>query len=168
MKLASSILALATLAVILPADAQKARKEGAAEIGPGEAVNSPLKVIYRISGVADDGSSGVGVATSFHCTNFGNVNEKVKFTVRTFDGDTSKVALVRAGETITASTKETDLFFENVFLNTGFVEQGGAIIAATATQTIFCSAMLVDPNDNDAEGIALHMVRFNPAPRTQE
>lgn len=171
MKLASSILALATLAMVLPAQAAS-YKEGAAPLVTAEAVNSPLKPIYRVSGVTDDGDSpGLGLATSFHCTNFGNVAEKLRFIIREPNGDaTTKTVTVDEGRTFTASTHFTDVFFEDLVLTPGLeIRQGSAIIAATSTSTIFCSAMIVEADlTNATDGVSLHMVRFNPAPNTQE
>ncbi len=176
MKLASSILALATLAVILPAEAQpQPRKQGTAPLVPDEAVSSPFKVIYRVSGVTDNGSAPAlvnassGVATSFHCSNFSGIDEKLKFVIRAAEPTTTKIIVIPAGKTITASTHGTVVFNDDLFLSPGVViQQGAAIISATSAQTIFCSAMILDANNPVPVGIALHMVRFNPANGTQE
>ena len=41
------------------------------------AADDPLQLIYRVSGVFDSGDvTNVGMATTFFCTNFGNVAEK--------------------------------------------------------------------------------------------
>jgi hypothetical protein len=159
MKLASSIFVLTTLAAILPAQAQSG------------AVTDPLKIIYKASGLLDNGgASAAGVATSMHCTNFGNVDERVRFLVRQSNGAaTSQTTTVGAGQTVTASTHNTNIFGENITLTTGTsIRQGALAISSSSTTNVFCSAMIVDANSQVPVGIALHLVRFNPAPGTQE
>jgi hypothetical protein len=158
MKLASSIFVLTTLAAILPAQAQSG------------AVTDPLKIIYKVSGVNDTGdATNVGIATSFICTNFGNVEEKLRFLVREENGNaTTKFLNVGSGETVTASTHFTNVFSEDLTLTPGIsIRQGAAAISATSVN-VFCSAMIVDAASSSPNGIALHLVRFNPAPGTQE
>src|SRR5262245_35525566 len=47
-------------------------------------VNDPEKIIYRGSGVLDNGGNDFdGLATAFHCTNFSGVNENIRFVIRT-------------------------------------------------------------------------------------
>ena len=53
------------------------------------AADDPLQLIYRVSGVFDSGDvTNVGMATTFFCTNFGNVAEKVRIRLLTEDGGT--------------------------------------------------------------------------------
>ena len=48
------------------------------------------------------------------------------------------------------------------------INQGSAEILATSIE-VFCSAMIVDAAVNfPGEGVALHLVRFNAIPGTQE
>lgn len=174
MKFTSSIFALATLAAILPAQAQqKPYQEGKAPAGIHTlAVSDPLKIIYHISGVTDTGDDpNVGVATSIHCTNFGTVPETVKFVIR-FNGGTaatSRSTTLNPGETKTASTHFTVLFFDDLVLTPGIpIRQGDAAIVTTSPQKVFCSAMIVDASILSPEGISLHMVRLNPITGSQE
>jgi len=41
-------------------------------------------------------------------------------------------------------------------------------VIASTTTFIFCSAMIVDAGASTPQGIALHLVRFNPMPGTTE
>jgi len=174
MKFMSSIIALAMLVAILPAQAQqRPYKEGQAPAGVQPlAVGDPLKIIYRISGVTDNGGGdAVGVATLIHCTNFGSVSETVKFIIKQWDGTVlkSRYTTIVSGNTRTAATHYTALFFEDLALTPNIViGQGSAIIYATLPQMVFCSAMIVDAAATVPQGISLHMVRYNPATGTQE
>ena len=135
-------------------------------------VNDPEKIIYRGSGVLDNGGNDFdGLATAFHCTNFSGVNENIRFVIRTNLG-----ALVANGaiavphlNTQTVLTKDAALFLSvtRVILRTGAVELGTVAIAATSIN-VTCTAMLFQANTNTPAGIKLHMTRFSPIPDTQE
>jgi len=155
MKSLRYLIAVAALAFTLPAQA---------------ATTDPEVIIYRFPGVLDDGSAGqVGVATSFHCTNFSGVTETVRVVVRNFDGAIkANVAFsVPHLTTRTASTKSTVLYTEDQSFNTGAVNQGTAAIAATSTNVI-CAAMTIDAANSKPCGFALRAIRFNPVPGSQE
>jgi hypothetical protein len=156
MKLLSSVVAAAILSAILPAQG---------------ATTDPLKTIYRVPGVRDNGGGAqTGVATSFFCSNLSSVPETIRFVVRsaagTVVGDQSfQMPSLR---TVTASTHETTLFSETLVLTPGSgIIQGMAVILSTSLN-VHCSAMIVDAAATVPQGIALHMVRVNPAPNTQE
>src|SRR4051812_45647143 len=76
----------ALMACSLSVDAQqKPWRDGAAP-GIGAAPTDPVKLLYTVPGVRDNGGgAGTGVATSVHCTNFSNATEKLQYTVRSFD-----------------------------------------------------------------------------------
>src|SRR3954471_16893848 len=75
MKTIHSMIAALGLAFVLPAPADAATTD-------------PEVIIYRFPGVRDDGGSTlVGVATVFHCTNFSGVSETVRFVTRETGGD---------------------------------------------------------------------------------
>jgi len=152
MKILRCMIAVAALAATLPAQA---------------AIGDPEVIIYRVSGVLDDGVAN-GAATSFHCTNFSGVNETVRIVVRDGNGTLLKnVPLTIAHlRTTTASTKDTVIYFD-VDMATGSIQQGTAAIAATSVN-VTCTAMQVLPQGVFPQGIALHMTRFNPIPGTQE
>jgi len=157
MKASQWIIAAAALACAAPAQA---------------GVNDPEKIIYRGSGVLDNGGADFsGLATAFHCTNFSGVNENIRFVIRTNLG-----ALVANGgiavphlNTLTVLTKDAALFLSGtrLILKTGAVELGTVAIAATSIN-VTCTAMLFQANTNTPAGIALHMTRFNPIASTEE
>ena len=174
MKHRSSIVALATLITVLPAQAQQTpNREGRAPVVVHPlAVGDPLKLIYRISGVRDTGqATNVGVATTIHCTNFGSVSERVKYLVKGTTGDilANVTHTIGGGRTIAASTHFTALVNEEVNLTPGVIINPGSVtVSASSTEKIFCSAMIVDAASTVPQGIALHMVRFNPREGTEE
>ncbi len=165
MKYILSILALAALIAIPPVQAQQ-------NASAGRAVGDPQKLIYRIAGVRDSGdASNVGVATTIHCTNLSPVAETVRYVIRTAGGtvaaNVSKT--IDAGGTEAASTHFTAMVDEDGVLAPGVsINPGSAAIFATSPQKVFCSAMIVDAAATVPQGIALHMVRFNPITNTQE
>jgi hypothetical protein len=167
--ISASIVAVGLLAAILPAQAQRSHPEGAAP--EPKAVGDPLQRIYRLSGVSDNGGAPErGRATSFHCTSGSTVNETLVIRVRDFDGDIvgARSIIIAPNRTRTLSTHFTRMFFEDATLSPGeAINQGSAEILATSVQ-VFCSAMIVDAEVNFPKGIALHLVRFNAIPGSQE
>src|SRR5215216_33156 len=143
------IIAVAAMAFVLPAHA---------------ATTDPIQIIYRTSGVTDNGAS----ATAFHCTNLSAVTELVRVVVRHRTGEIAGNVEVPlpSFNTVTGSTRLTALFI-GFSLATGIVNQGTAVVASTTT-FIFCSAMIVETTASTPQGIALHLVRFNPMPDTTE
>jgi hypothetical protein len=129
------------------------------------AVGDQLQLLYRIAGVTDK----AGVATSFHCSSLSSVTETVSIVIRNFNGTVraNTSFSVATLQTKTASTRATNLFAEDVNLNTGAVGQGLALIRATSSD-VFCSAMVVDAAAAVPQGIALHMVRSSAKTGTQE
>ncbi len=170
MKLVSSVVAVAVLSAILPAQAQDRVQKGSP---PGaEAVGDPLRTIYRISGLRDNGGNvNTGVASSIHCTNFNSVSERVRFVIRDFNGAqlADLTFTLTSRQTFTASTHGTNVFTEDSTLGlvNEVINQGSATIQATSVH-VHCSAMIVDAASASPLGIALHMVRVGPAPNTQE
>jgi len=146
------MIAVATLAFTLPAQA---------------GVNDPEVLIYRVSGVLDDGVAN-GAATSFHCTNFSGVNETVRIVIRDNNSTlkSNQPLTIAHLRTVTASTKDTVIYFD-VDMASGAVQQGTAAIAATSVN-VTCTAMQVLPQGVLPQGIALHMTRFSPIAGTQE
>ena len=129
-------------------------------------VNDPEIIIYRVSGVVDDGNV---LATSFHCSNFSGVDENVRVVVRSPIGTlrANVAAVVSHLNTIVWSTRDVFIYGAEVLLPTGTLGSGTAAIAATSAN-VTCTAMEVQSNVTNAVGIALHMTRFSPAPGTQE
>jgi len=168
--ISSSLVAAALFAATLPAQAQQ-RPYAEGQAPTPKAVGDPLQTIYRVSGVRDNGGgANSGTATSFHCTNLSNVDETIKITLWQFNGGkiTDASETISKNQTFTASTHDTRGFIEDRFLSRGIeIKQGSARISATTTNLI-CSAMIVDASVAFPEGIALHLVRFNPIAATEE
>lgn len=152
------------------AGAQSLRKEGGSGQVAPLATTDPYKVVYRVTGVTDDGdASNAGVATSIMCTNFSQSTEYVQYNVLRYSGSEAMVIFgtVFLRGTITASTHYTNIFYDGVNLNTGAMNQGSIVVSST-TINIHCTAMIVDAASTVPNGIALHMVRFNPHPGSVE
>jgi len=169
----STLLGLC-LALALPAQAQDRAPTptapGPAAVGPAAAGGTEI-ILYRVPGVRDNGGAeNTGVATSFHCTNFSGVTESVRIVVRNFDSFlvVNQAFNINHLQTVTKSTHGT-LYTEDLpFLTPGIaINQGTAAIAAT-TVNIVCTAMTIDASTIVPVGVALRMIRFNPAPGSQE
>jgi hypothetical protein len=131
--------------------------------------HAAMEVIYRVSGVTDDGSNIFeGVATAIHCTNFSG--EVVRLNITFFKGDGTKhsshVGDMAPGTTTAKATHGIVLFNAGVSPN-GIVKQGSALVAASSRR-VHCSAMIMDAASVKPDGVALNMVRYNPAPGSAE
>jgi len=138
------------------------KNRSAQSISP-QAISSPLGVIYRVSGLRDNGiTTASGVASTISCTNFSAVTERLRFSVYNYNSSLSadKVFNVNPRTTFTASTHDTTVFTEDTDLATGSLVQGMAIISSTSSN-VQCTAMVVDAGSLVPAGISLHMVRFN-------
>jgi len=157
MKLVQRMIAIAAMlfALVLPAPADAG-------------INDPEIVIYRFPGVADNGSTNTGIATVFHCTNFSGVPENLRIVVRATDGTIvgNFAQPINHHQTLTLATHAVAIYFETV-VSMGPVLQGSAAIAATSINVV-CTAMTLDASTFSPVGFALHGIRFNPAPGSQE
>ena len=140
---------------------------------PAQATTFSLRTIYVASGVFDSGDlADVGTATSVHCSNLSGKSATVRVSFYARNGllegfNSGPLANL---ETRTISTHAT--YFGETYLGTGAIAQGVLNVQSTESG-VFCSAMLVDaaggPGAADVpEGVALHMVRYNPHPGTVE
>jgi hypothetical protein len=156
MKLIHSIIAALGLAFVLPAPADAG-------------VNDPEVIIYRFPGVKDDGGAAfVGVATVFHCTNFSGVQESIRLVTRDRLGELVRNFSITISHLLTTTfSTHTVNAYGSLNLTTGAVGGGTTAIAATST-SIVCTAMTIDAANPKPDGVALHGVRFNPAPGSQE
>jgi hypothetical protein len=155
MMILRSLITLAAIAFSVPAPA---------------ATTDPEIIIYRFPGVhSTAGVDNVGIATSFHCTNFSGTTETIRVVVRTPSGAlaTNTTHTIDHLQTLTISTKGTNTFTDSAVLSTGAINQGTAAFAATST-SIVCTAMIVDAGTSFTVGISLHGIRFNPVPGSQE
>jgi len=154
MKAIHWIIAAAALAFVQPTPVQAA-------------AGDPEIILYRFPGVVDNGRE---VVTVFHCTNFSGATETIRIVIRNNDGalrsnSTFNVAHLATRTAVTLGFNVV-MYIPDVFLP-GDLIQGTAAIAATST-SIVCTAMTVDRFSPNPTGIALHGIRFNPAPGSQE
>jgi hypothetical protein len=135
------------------------------------ASGGPANLIYRFSGVFDDGGgTGAGSFTALHCSNFSSVNEDLVIAVRQFTGTLllAKTFTLSPFQTFTAVTHQGAVpFGVDSNLGTGVVNQGIFSIASTTT-TITCTAMNVSGTAPTIQGVQLHSHRYNPEPGTDE
>jgi hypothetical protein len=152
MKIVHSMIAVAVLALTLPAQA---------------AVGDPEVILYRGSGLADNGPGGSTV-TTISCTPFSGVNENIRVVVRNLTGDivANKAGVTSHLNTAVFSTSDTAIYLD-INMATGAFPGGTVAIAATST-SVACTAMLIQPNNTAPVGVQLHMIRFNPLPGTAE
>ena len=158
MKISRLIVAAAAIVFVLPAHPAR------------PAVTDPVISLYFFPGVRDNGGgAGTGVATSIHCVNFSGATEKLQYVVFNFDSSIKANLNLNIGQdqTRTASTHDTVLYAEDLILNTGFVNQGSAIVGATSVD-IVCTAQVLDAAAATPNGIDLHGLRFNAVPSTAE
>jgi hypothetical protein len=133
------------------------------------AIGDPEVIIYRFPGVTDyRGADNVGVATSFHCTNFSGVTENIRFVTRGSGGNllTNMDFGIAHLATLTVSTHDTAAYagIANT-LNTGLIAQ--TAIAATSIN-IICTAVTMDGASVAPVGVELRGSRFSPIPGSQE
>ena len=168
MKLVLSVAAI-VLVASLPAQAQQ-RPYPEGKRPESRAVGGPYKILYRAVGVSDSAhAADVGTATTFHCHNFSNVDERLIFRVTNYDGVviTNVAVTIEPNKMITTSTHGTLAFFEDFYLSPGtHIQQGSVVIFGTSIN-MMCSAMIVDAAARGS-GIALNMMRYNPVPKTME
>src|SRR5262249_51248992 len=125
-------------------------------------VDDPEVIIYRFSGVRDDGAvAGAGVATVIHCSNFSGATESLRFVLRGFDATIKKNTAIPIAHlnTLMAITHVT-MAYPGIFvaLATGAVFGGMATIAATSTN-IVCTANTIDASTASPVGVPLRAIR---------
>jgi hypothetical protein len=164
MKSISYIMAVATLALVLPASAAQEDGGGGVVVAP-RAVTSPVRLRYIISGAIDSGeATNVGTATVLNCTNLSNVSEILRF--RVFHGPDGAVLAnvsytVASRVTITVPTHNTAAFDGEQLpgLIDGTPLTRGHIRVLSTTNKIACSAHIVDAASETPSGMALHVVK---------
>jgi opacity protein-like surface antigen len=139
--------------------------------GPSMALTTdPLVQIYRFTGVRDNGgAAGLGVATTFHCSNFSGADENIRIQIRQYNGAvlTDHTYSISHNRTRTISTHDTNAYAEDFVELTGLTQEGLARIWATSTSVI-CNAKTVAADAPFPLGVTLTGVRFNPIPNTEE
>ena len=171
MNMPALVSAAAVVAIlVIPAAAQDRINPLGNGVAP-MATTGPQLMIYRVAGVRNTPEfTTAGAATVFFCHSNSPSNEILRLRVFNYDGAVvaDRSLEVSPRTTWTLSTHLTAGFTDNIMLSEGIsVSQGGAAIISTSRE-IYCSAMLVDAGAAVPSGIALHMVRFNPAPGSVE
>ena len=137
---------------------------------PASAVTFPsLTTIYVGSGVYDDGgAAGAGSATAIHCSNVSGVTANVRALILSENGTVlgSETRPVNHGASVTFSTHIAAAFVQFTIL-TGQLRTGVVNIESTQS-ALFCTAMVVEADSFDLNGVQLHLVRVNPHPGTVE
>lgn len=136
-------------------------------------VTDAFKVIYRVSGVLDTGlDSARQTATVFFCSNYSTTKEKIYFQIKDYQGTivaSKEYTFLGGGYTITAQTSEINSVYDDfTILPAGVAVSGGSAGILATTTNIHCSAMLLARTPFTSNGVALHMVRFNPIGGTSE
>jgi len=120
------------------------------------APEADLSLLYRFTGVSDDGQQGSNTrkeATSIHCTNLGRGNTIVETRVYQWNGTDVYTGTVTmpSGRTFTFSTQNTTIYFDDVLLGgspgTDAVFQGSGQIW-TSNDNVICTAQVLDPFNN--------------------
>jgi hypothetical protein len=138
-----------------------------------KAVGDPLQVIYRVSGIYDNGGgANAGSASILNCTNYNNSGaEEVRVITRQWNGALldDRTEVIGAKDTRTFATHNPLAFDIDFFLTPGtLINQGSWVVSASRITNVFCTAQVVDAAHPNARGYSLNMVRFNPVPNTEE
>jgi hypothetical protein len=112
-----------------------------------------LSLLYRFTGVTDDGQQGSTTrkeATSIHCTNMGLTNAQVEVQLYQWNGTDVYTGTVTMppNRTFTFSTQNTTIYFDDVLLGgspgTPAIFQGSGQIYADSLD-VFCTVQALDP-----------------------
>ncbi len=155
--------------IALPAQAQDRVSGSSALEAIASDVGGTELILYRYPGVRDTESlTNPGVATVFQCTNFSGVTETLRIVVRDPGGVVlaNSAFLINHLQTLTVSTHLVSFAVVNSLI-TGPISGGTAVIAATSASMV-CTASVLDASGSTSDGVALHGIRFNPIPGSQE
>ena len=139
---------------------------------PAQATTFSLRTIYVAAGVYDSGDAdNVGTATSVHCSNLSGKSATLKVSFYGAGGGLEGASSFSLLNLWSATVSTHDTIFSENDVATGLMQ--GVLNIQSTESGVFCTAMLVDaaggPGAADVpEGIALHMVRYNPHPGTVE
>jgi hypothetical protein len=143
-------------------------------VDPETSKDAVLPVVYRFSGVTDDGEQGSAnrkEATSVTCTNLGSVSATIEVEVFQYNGSDSWLGTVdaAAGHTYTFSTQDTTIYFDDVLLGgapgTGNIFQGFGVVRSSRPDAVICTAQILDPyNDSPLFMSGLEMFRDSDLP----
>lgn len=120
---------------------------------PPAGMDSERSLLYRFTGVTDDGEQGSAArseATTVHCTNAGATSTEVEVQLWQWNGTEvyTATAVLAPNRTITFSSQNTEIYFEDVFIGgeggTGEIFQGSGQIFSNHRE-IICTAQALDP-----------------------
>ena len=137
------------------------------------ASGGPVSLVYRISGLRDDGSAAfAGVASAVTCTLYSGVNEDLVVAVRNFLGNlvtAQTYSNLVPFRTFTVVTHSQSTFASDAVLPSAgtIIDQGTFAIASTTT-AISCTAEILNAATLYPLGWDLHGTRYNPDPGSQE
>ncbi len=112
-----------------------------------------LPVLYRFTGVTDDGQQGSATrkeATSIHCTNMSAMNAQVEVQLYQWNGTDVFTGTVTMppNRTFTFSTQNTTIYFDDVLLGgspgTEAIFQGSGQILSSSRE-VYCTVQVLDP-----------------------
>ena len=112
-----------------------------------------MQLLYRFSGVSDDGLQGASTrkeATSVHCTNVAGTNTLVEVQLYQWNGTDVFTGTVNMppNRSFTFSTQNTTIYFDDVLLGgspgTAAIFQGSGQVWASQRDVI-CTAQVLDP-----------------------
>ena len=156
MKFTSMILALASLAAVLPAQAS----------------HTPKILIYRFTGVHDSGGAAkVGQATLFTCKNWGAEQEAISFLVLGPTGTTMAVKnyIVFPRRTITVATHDIRVIAEFDLLSPGKRINGGSATITASHPTLWsCTGSVLEAATETLQSLDMDKQRFNAPTGAQE
>jgi hypothetical protein len=135
---------------------------------PAAAVTFPsLTTIYVGSGAASFAND---TATVLHCSNVSGVSANLRFQFLTAQGSVAGVhtTTLAHGQTYTLATKNTLMFLETFTFAPELVLSEGVVNVESTNSAVFCTAKVVTPIVDGADGFTLPLVRVNPHPGTVE
>ena len=135
---------------------------------PAAAVTFPsLTTIYVGSGATSFAND---TATVVHCSNVSGVSANVRFQFLTAAGGVAGVhtATLAHGQTYTLATKNVLIFTESFTFAPELVLNEGVVNVEATNSAVFCTAKVVTPIIDGADGFTMPLVRVNPHPGTVE
>jgi hypothetical protein len=135
---------------------------------PASAITFPsLTTIYVGSGAVNFSGQSV---TVLYCSNVSGVTASVRFLLLEYTGFFfgSHTASLPHGATYAVATEPTDSLFEHFTFSTGNALGAGVVNIESTNSAVFCTAKVVEPDVDGANGFGLPLVRVNPHPGTVE
>ena len=159
---------LLTLVLALAVYAQEPAGDETEEAGGISGQAPPgYTVLYMFTGAADNSIGADTIATSVHCTNYGDSTVTVR--VEILDKDTDPVisgtTSIGSNRTMTFSSQYTTVYVDDVLLiplGSDMIDQGfGRIMADSSSAQLICTAQTLDPTNAPPEFI-INLDLFRP------